>query len=126
MPVERFREVASPSTPQGFRDHRTVPTPARAETPAPQLRASVAGEGVAHGRRVVVNGDLIVIQADPVSVPIGDGKRIRFYFGVEPATVIEWHRTRDFPIMWNGRGAGRKGHVPMKQAREWFRKQIGE
>lgn len=59
---------------------------------------------------------------EPVSVALANADRIKQFFDVMPATLIQWHEDDGFPIFWRGVGRGRKGFVPLREARAWMKR----
>jgi hypothetical protein len=66
----------------------------------------------------------LVVQVEPIEIALRSRDRIEYFFDASPETLIEWHNGWGFPIRWEGQGRGRKGYVPVREARIALRKRL--
>jgi hypothetical protein len=68
-------------------------------------------------------GEQLMYAPDPAQIALANDAKIREFFDVAPKTLIEWHDSIGFPISWpNGRGPGKTGYVPLREARAWLKR----
>jgi hypothetical protein len=65
----------------------------------------------------------VVYVDDPAAVSLANAERVRRVFDVSPSTWMRWHDEEGAPISWpNGRGPGKTGYIPTREARAWFKR----
>jgi hypothetical protein len=65
---------------------------------------------------------VILIKADPVMVPLTDESLVSYFFGISSKTVMQWHHKYGFPVTFAGTGRGRRGYVPVREARTFMKR----